>query len=155
MYNNHRNELHLMALNKHIRDLWIEGLQNLIDKHGQKSQRHLIKEEKQNLLFEMKNEYFVFFSWILNYFRKADRDRSNSLTKKECQRLLRNSLNVKVPENLFEQLFEVKIFLKDLFYSKYIQRADKDHEGLLDPDEFVGFFHLLTQRKDLYRIMQK
>lgn len=46
MYNNHRNELHLMAPNKRIRDLWTEGLQNLIDRHAEKSQRHLIKEEK-------------------------------------------------------------------------------------------------------------
>ncbi len=38
----------------------------------------------------------------------ADTDRSNSLSKKECRRLLANSLNVKVPDNIFEQLFQVK-----------------------------------------------
>ena len=35
------------------------------------------------------------------------------------------------------------------------QDADKSEEGLLSPDEFVRFFQLLTQRKDLYEIMQK
>ena len=46
MYNNHRNELHLMASNKQIRDLWTEGIEILIDRHARKGQRHLIKEEK-------------------------------------------------------------------------------------------------------------
>jgi hypothetical protein len=46
MYNNHRNEVHLMAPNNQIRDLWAKGLQNLVDRHAQKGQQHLIKEEK-------------------------------------------------------------------------------------------------------------
>jgi hypothetical protein len=50
---------------------------------------------------------FFFLSWILNYFRIADTDGSNSLTKRECRRLLTNTLNVKIPENIFEQLFQV------------------------------------------------
>jgi hypothetical protein len=46
MYDNHRQEVHLMAPNSRTRDLWIEGLQYLIDRQARKSQRHLIKEEK-------------------------------------------------------------------------------------------------------------
>lgn len=46
MYNNHRSELHLMASSRRMRDLWTTGIQNLIDRHAQKSQRHFIKEEK-------------------------------------------------------------------------------------------------------------
>jgi hypothetical protein len=46
MYNNHRNEIHLMAPNPHIRDLWAKGIQSLVDRNAQKSQQHLIKEEK-------------------------------------------------------------------------------------------------------------
>ncbi|CAF5156487.1 unnamed protein product, partial [Rotaria sp. Silwood1] len=90
MYNNHRSELHLMAPNKRIRDLWIAGLQILIDRQARKSQRDLIKEE----------------NWILSYFRLADKDKSNSLSKRECRKLLTNSLNVKVPNDIFERLFQ-------------------------------------------------
>ncbi|CAF3334169.1 unnamed protein product [Rotaria socialis] len=124
MYNNHRNEVHLMAPDVTTRNLWIVGVHNLIDQHAHKSQRHLITEE----------------NWILNYFREADKDRSNTLSKRECRRLLTNSLNVKVPYTVFEQLF---------------RKADKSQEGLLSPEEFVGFFQLLTQRKDLYEIMKQ
>jgi len=46
MYNNHRNEVHLMASNKLTRDLWTKGIQYLMDEHAEKSQGHLIKEEK-------------------------------------------------------------------------------------------------------------
>ncbi|CAF4511274.1 unnamed protein product [Rotaria sp. Silwood1] len=109
MYNNHRSELHLMAPNKRIRDLWIAGLQILIDRQARKSQRDLIKEE----------------NWILSYFRLADKDKSNSLSKRECRKLLTNSLNVKVPNDIFERLF---------------QKADKSQEGLLSPEEFYDFF---------------
>ncbi|CAF3993528.1 unnamed protein product [Rotaria sp. Silwood2] len=124
MYNNHRSEVHLMAPNKRIRDLWIIGLQCLINQHARKSQLDLIKEE----------------SWVLNYFRLADKDKSNSLSKRECRKLLTDSLNVKVPNGIFESLFE---------------QADKSQEGLLSPEEFLNFFQLLTRRKDLYEIMQK
>ena len=39
----------------------------------------------------------------------ADKDKSNSLSKKECRQLLAHSLNVKVPDHIFDQLFEVEI----------------------------------------------
>ncbi len=58
----------------------------------------------------MRNKKLCSFrlSWILKYFRIADIDGSNTLTKRECRKLLTNSLNVEVPENIFEQLFQVK-----------------------------------------------
>lgn len=46
MYNKHRSELHLMAPNATTRDVWLKGIQILIDRQTQRSQRHLIKEEK-------------------------------------------------------------------------------------------------------------
>lgn len=60
----------------------------------------------------MKNNETCFLfsiSWILSYFRIADTDGSNSLTKRECRKLLTNTLNVKVPAEIFEKLFQVKI----------------------------------------------
>lgn len=47
MYNNYRNELHLMASNKRTRDLWTEGIEYLIARYARKSQLQLIKEERQ------------------------------------------------------------------------------------------------------------
>ncbi|UJR36403.1 hypothetical protein I4U23_029126 [Adineta vaga] len=124
MYNNHRSEVHLLAPNEQIRDLWTTGIQNLIDKHSKKALHHLIQEE----------------SWILKYFRAADLDKSNLLSKQECRRLLTNFLHVQLPDKAFEQLFK---------------KADTSEEGLLSPEEFIGFFHLLTRRKDLYTVMQQ
>ena len=45
MYNNHRNELHLMAPDGHTRDQWANGLQYLLDRHARTRQHHLILEE--------------------------------------------------------------------------------------------------------------
>jgi hypothetical protein len=56
-------------------------------------------------------EYTLFFrlnSWILSYFRLADKDRSGALTKRECRRLLTDLLNAKVPEDVFEKFFQVR-----------------------------------------------
>ena len=100
---------------------------------------------------------FVCFlsSWILGYFRTADKDRSGTLTKRECRRLLTDSLNAKVPENVFEKLFRVRSigYLDSSFFE--FKEADRSGEGLLTPDEFLDFFHVLTRRRDLYEIMQK
>lgn len=46
MYNNHRNELHLMAHDEYTRDLWVAGLETLIDRYTRQTLRHLIREEK-------------------------------------------------------------------------------------------------------------
>jgi len=72
MYNHHRNELHLVAPSKLARDLWIQGLQSLLDNHSNKTQRHLIKEKRFKI--ELTSDLNFVFSWILNYFRLADVD---------------------------------------------------------------------------------
>ncbi len=43
----------------------------------------------------------------MNYFYLADKDGSGTLTKKECRRLLIDSLNAKASDNVFETLFKV------------------------------------------------
>jgi hypothetical protein len=60
--------------------------------------------------------FIVFSSWILNFFHAADKDKSRSLTKKECRHLLRDSFHVEMPDHLFEQLFMVEF----LFYFIFI-----------------------------------
>jgi len=51
--------------------------------------------------------FLVFISWILSYLRFADKDKSNTMTKAECHQLLINSINIKLPEEIFEKLFHV------------------------------------------------
>ena len=43
----------------------------------------------------------------MNFFRVADKNRSNTLTKRECRDLLANTLHVKMPDPVFEQMFKV------------------------------------------------
>jgi len=124
LYDNHRKEEHLLAPDKKTRDLWIAGLEHLLSRHASETQCHLLQEE----------------NWILNFFHAADKDRSNSLSKKECRDLLANSFNVQVPDHIFTQLFN---------------NADKSHDGVISSEEFLKFFQLLTRRKDLYEIMKR
>ncbi|CAF1202373.1 unnamed protein product [Rotaria sp. Silwood1] len=123
-YNNYRDELHLMAKDEHTRDMWVQGLQYLIDRHGQKQQRHIINET----------------NWISNQFYMADKDGSGTISKDECRQLLKDSFNANISEDLFEIYFE---------------EANESGDGNLTSDEFLKFFHLLTRRKDLYKIMQQ
>ena len=58
---------------------------------------------------------FLLISWIFNHFYLADKDGSGTLTKQECRRLLTDSLNAKVPNNVFETLFKVKRI--DIFHT--------------------------------------
>ncbi|CAF0825498.1 unnamed protein product [Adineta ricciae] len=89
-FNNYRNELHFLANDENIRNIWVEGLRYLMETHAQKRQRHLINEA----------------NWILNYFYLADKDGSKSLSKSECRRLLTDSLNAKVSAKDFDKLFQ-------------------------------------------------
>ncbi|CAF1601846.1 unnamed protein product, partial [Rotaria sordida] len=43
-YNNYRDELHLSAKDESTKNMWIQGLQHLIDSHALKQQRHVINE---------------------------------------------------------------------------------------------------------------
>ncbi|CAF1280178.1 unnamed protein product [Rotaria sordida] len=123
-YNNYRDELHLMANDEQTRYKWVLGLQYLIDLYTTKGQGHIIHDT----------------NWILSHLRFGDKDKSNTITKPECQQLLADSLNIELPEDVFEKLF---------------QETDKNGEGILTPDEFINFFHVLARRIDLYEIMQK
>ncbi|CAF0885382.1 unnamed protein product [Adineta ricciae] len=123
LYDNHRKEEHIITPDFSTRELWIQGLRHLMDRHAQKTQYHLIQEQK----------------WILDFFHAADKNRSNTLSKSECRELLANKFNVELPQHIFEQMFH---------------NADKSKEGLLNSDEFINFFQLLTRRKDLYAILK-
>ena len=46
IYNNYRDELHLMVDDPSLREHWVEGLQHLIGTHSKKRQRHLINDQK-------------------------------------------------------------------------------------------------------------
>ena len=80
------------------------------------------------------------FSWILNYLRFADKDNSNSMNKRECRKLLTDSLNIELDETIFEQIY---------------QDADRNNRGILNPEDFIRFFHLLARRNDLFQLMKK
>ncbi|CAF3886376.1 unnamed protein product, partial [Rotaria sp. Silwood1] len=124
IYNNYRDELHLMANDEQTERKWVLGLQYLIDLYTQKRARHIIYDT----------------NWILSHLRFGDKDKSNTITNLECQQLLADSLNVELPEDVFEKLF---------------QETDKNGKGILTPDEFIKFFQILARRMDLYEIMQK
>ncbi|CAF4014958.1 unnamed protein product, partial [Rotaria sordida] len=124
IYNNHRKGVHFIAPDMETRDLWVKGLQHLMNKRGQQRQYHIIGED----------------NWILEFFHVADKNKSNTLSKKECRDLLAKSLNIEMPDNIFEQMF----------YKIHKTKSDK-----LNPEEFVQFFKILTRRKDLYDLMQK
>ncbi|CAF3286134.1 unnamed protein product [Rotaria sp. Silwood2] len=124
IYDNHRREAHFIASDIETRESWVKGLQHLVEQRSQKRQHHLIGEE----------------NWILEYFHAADKNKSNTLSKKECRDLLANSLNIEMPDNIFEQMFH---------------NIHQTQHGSLNPKEFISFFKMLTQRKDLYDIMKK
>ncbi|CAF1097955.1 unnamed protein product, partial [Didymodactylos carnosus] len=124
MYDNHQHALDLMARDQITRDTWINGLQLLMERYSRSGVAKFINTD----------------NWILNQFRIADKDDSGSLTKQECQSLLTDVLNTKMPNRLFQLMFK---------------EADISKEGLLNPEEFLQFFKSLTRRQDLYKIMQQ
>ncbi|CAF1565253.1 unnamed protein product [Rotaria magnacalcarata] len=123
IYDDHRKGEHLLASNTATRDLWVTGLEYLKNQNAQKSQYHFVREK----------------NWILDFFHSADKDQSNKLTKDECRALLEDSLNVKMPDAVFERMFN---------------QVDKSRQGALNQVDFVNFFNLLTHRKDLFGIMK-
>ncbi|UJR35038.1 hypothetical protein I4U23_027814 [Adineta vaga] len=124
-YNNYRDELHLMADDAQTRNSWISGLQYLIN-------RSLQNQQQQHVIRDT--------NWILSHLRFSDKDKSSTMDKTECQQLLTNSLNIQLTDETFEKLFD---------------NANKNGDGHLTADEFLDFFQNLTQRQDLYELMQK
>lgn len=68
----------------------------------------LMKQSKEKYYQNFSLELFLLFSWIMNYFYSADKDGSNTLTKKECRQFLTDALNAKISKEDFEKLFKVK-----------------------------------------------
>jgi hypothetical protein len=74
---------------------------------------------------KFKIKFFIvlfLYSWILNFFYAADKDHSNSLSKKECRALLKDSFNVEMPDHLFEKFFKVKFLFCFYLFDFYIFR---------------------------------
>ena len=77
IYNDHREQLHLIASADQIKELWLEALAHLIDRHSETRQGHVILEEKydeewvsveflsRKLLFFLSNSvgFFIIFNW--------------------------------------------------------------------------------------------
>jgi hypothetical protein len=112
-----------------------------------------MRSKKRKISNKILLKFILDYRWIIGFFVEADKDKSDTLSKKECRDLLRDSFNVEMPDHIFEQMFTVKISLLFYFYYFQFQDADKSKEGLLSAQEFVRFFQLLTRRKDLYEIM--
>jgi hypothetical protein len=51
--------------------------------------------------------FIVICSWIMDYFYLADKDESGTLTKKECHGLIKDLLNAKISNDVFEIFFGV------------------------------------------------
>lgn len=47
-YNDHRNELHLLAPLQQLRDTWVEVLTNLLSRHRKKGQMEITNEQKSH-----------------------------------------------------------------------------------------------------------
>jgi len=83
----------------------------------------------------------------MNPFYLADKDGSGTLIKEECRRLLLDSLNANVPEDVFETLFRIKKI--EIFHINYfLSELNQNGTEVLTSDEFVKFFHTLNRRED-------
>ena len=124
IYNNYRDELHLMADDIQIRNIWVSALQYLIDQYPEKQRRNIIRDNKWETFLRsswcfIQLSFPVCHSWILSCLRFGDKDQSNTMTKEECQQLLQNSLNVQLTEETFDGLFQVQSiswFTSDSFH---------------------------------------
>ncbi|XP_030627930.1 1-phosphatidylinositol 4,5-bisphosphate phosphodiesterase delta-4 [Chanos chanos] len=76
--------------------------------------------------------------WICDWFKKADKNKDGRMNFKEVRDLLK-MMNVDMNEHHALRLFTM---------------ADKSQSGTLEDDEFVLFYKMLTQRKDVLRIFQ-
>ncbi|CAF1394743.1 unnamed protein product [Adineta ricciae] len=102
--NNYRDEINLLANDEEIRNIWIEGLQYLIEIHSQIQQNYLTNET----------------NWILNSFYSITKQRSDSLSKDECRQLLIDTFNTKVSDEDFERFFQ-KIDKNSLVSDEFLE----------------------------------
>lgn len=111
--------LDLVAPNKEIKDLWLEGLNHILAMC-----QNVHREEEYD-------------RWLKDQFRRADRNNNGSLNLKECMILL-SQLNIEMEKNHVKALFDEANFRK----------IKINGEDALDPEEFVKFFHSLQSRPD-------
>uniref|UniRef100_A0A3Q4AU78 Phosphoinositide phospholipase C n=1 Tax=Mola mola TaxID=94237 RepID=A0A3Q4AU78_MOLML len=77
--------------------------------------------------------------WISDWFKKADKNNDGRMNFKEVRDLLK-MMNVDMNEHHAHRLFTM---------------ADKSQSGMLEDDEFVLFYKMLTQREDVLRVFQE
>lgn len=65
--------------------------------------------------FDIANHIFFSYSWILRLFYSADKNHSNTLTRRECRDLLEKNLNLEIPANEFKDIFNVILFFDYAF----------------------------------------
>uniref|UniRef100_A0AAR2JXM2 Phosphoinositide phospholipase C n=1 Tax=Pygocentrus nattereri TaxID=42514 RepID=A0AAR2JXM2_PYGNA len=77
--------------------------------------------------------------WISDLFLKADRNKDGRISFKEVRRLLK-LMNMDMNEDHASSLFRM---------------ADKSQTGFLGSEEFVHFYKMLTQRKEVVELFQE
>ncbi|XP_078539640.1 1-phosphatidylinositol 4,5-bisphosphate phosphodiesterase delta-4 [Lissotriton helveticus] len=77
--------------------------------------------------------------WIWDWFKKGDKNKDGRINFKEARHLLK-MMNVDMNVEHAYRLF---------------QMADASHSGTLEGEEFVSFYHALTQRDDILRIFKE
>ncbi|XP_067144647.1 1-phosphatidylinositol 4,5-bisphosphate phosphodiesterase delta-4-like isoform X2 [Centruroides vittatus] len=117
--NSTHETLDLVAPNKEIKELWIEGLKHIL---AICQNLHRVEEYDR---------------WLKDQFRRADRNNNGSLNFKECLILL-GQMNISMEKNHVKSLFDEANFRK----------IKINGEDALDPEEFVKFFHSLQSRPD-------
>uniref|UniRef100_A0A8C6TGP2 Phosphoinositide phospholipase C n=1 Tax=Neogobius melanostomus TaxID=47308 RepID=A0A8C6TGP2_9GOBI len=76
--------------------------------------------------------------WVRDWFTKADKNKDGQMTFKEAKTLLK-MMNVEMNEENALHLFTM---------------ADKLNSGVLDREQFVHFYKLLTQRDEVWKVFQ-
>ncbi|NXG22463.1 PLCD4 phosphodiesterase, partial [Grallaria varia] len=79
------------------------------------------------------------FTWIRDWFQRADKNKDGRMNFKEVQHLLK-MMNVDMNEDHALRLF---------------QDADKSESGTLEGEEFVHFYKALTQREEVLSLFQE
>ncbi|NXR06210.1 PLCD4 phosphodiesterase, partial [Semnornis frantzii] len=114
-----RGNLDLIAGSAEEAQCWVQGLRQLI--------------EPRSLTSALAS-----FTWIRDWFQKADKNKDGRMNFKEVQRLLK-MMNVDMNEDHALLLF---------------QDADKSESGTLEGEEFVLFYKALTQRDEVVSLFQ-
>ncbi|XP_059198678.1 1-phosphatidylinositol 4,5-bisphosphate phosphodiesterase delta-4 [Centropristis striata] len=76
--------------------------------------------------------------WIRDWFKKADINKDEKMNFKEVRKLLK-MMNVEMNEERASDLFKM---------------ADKSESGFLEMEQFVDFYKMLTERKEVLKVFQ-